>query len=106
ESSDGGEYAGKQGNTDSTFASHGEVVVRKLADRWPEFVEAWRKDFVSFMRPEHLPEDWSPDRDWRLVSEVELEASRREMYAERLKHLGKEVPVNNKPLKPTIETHR
>ncbi|KAF4743540.1 hypothetical protein FOZ62_028302 [Perkinsus olseni] len=106
ESSDGGEYAGKQGNTDSTFASHGEVVVRKLADKWPEFVEAWRKDFVSFMKPEHLPEDWSPDRDWRLVSEVELEASRREMYAERLKHLGKEVPINNKPLKPTIETHR
>lgn len=42
ESSDADEYMGKQGNTDSTFASHGEVVVKKLGEHWPEFVSwAW-----------------------------------------------------------------
>ncbi|EER09131.1 hypothetical protein Pmar_PMAR024155 [Perkinsus marinus ATCC 50983] len=100
ESSDADEYMGKQGNTDSTFASHGEVVVKKLGEHWPEFVEAWRKDFVTFMQPKFLPEDWSPDKDWRAVSEVELEAERRVMYAEHLRHLGKEVPINDKPIRP------
>lgn len=63
-------------------------------------VEAWRKDFVTFMQPKFLPEDWSPDKDWRAVSEVELEAERRVMYAEHLRHLGKEVPINDKPIRP------
>ncbi|KAF4654668.1 hypothetical protein FOL47_009852 [Perkinsus chesapeaki] len=99
------EYSGKKGNTDSTYESHGEVVVKKLGDKWPEFVAAWRKDFVDFMKPEHLPEDWSPDRDWRLVSEVELEEERRIMYAKHLRDLGEDVPVNEKPIRPTINGH-
>ena len=74
----------KNFHQEKDFTCHGELVLSAVGDAWPAFVVRWRTHFVNTLKPRFLPEWWDANADWREVSEVDLEPSRKARYAQGL----------------------